>query len=78
MSTYAREMAHRLHPVQMATCCCDGGIRNAPGAYCEKATAIVLEVIERCAVEAADCFVNVGGDAAHIAARIRALAGAKP
>jgi hypothetical protein len=72
MSTYAREMAHRLHPVQMATCCCDGGVNNAPGAYCEKATAIVLEVIERCAVEADNC------GSIHVSRRIRALAGAKP
>ncbi len=37
----AREIAHELHPVQMATCCCDGGATRAPGAYCKKATAII-------------------------------------
>lgn len=78
--TYAREIAHRLHPVQMAACDCDGGETRPPSGWCAKATAIVGEVIERCAQEAerglckVACFHSecVGGKAS--VADIRALA----
>jgi hypothetical protein len=43
----ARELAHRLHPVQMATCMCDSGITRTPGAWCEKVTGILTEALER-------------------------------
>lgn len=78
--TYAREIAHRLHPVQMARCDCDGGKTRAPGGWCAKATGVIQQVIERCAQEAETAYglAAVNGDAAAEAARrIRALAGAQ-